>query len=742
MLRVIAICILLLSTAATTAAAATTPAPRQTMKEFINNLMAQMTDEEKAGQLAQYSTGATTGPGGTPLFKEDIAAGRAGSILNAVGAKYTRELQELAVNKTRLKIPLLFGYDVIHGYKTIFPIPLAEAASWDLDLMQKSARIAAREAAADGVHWTFAPMVDVSRDPRWGRIMEGAGEDPWLGGLIAEARVRGFQGKKLGSTSRVMACVKHFAAYGAPIGGRDYNTVDMSERTLAEVYMPPYQSAVNAGAATVMTSFNEVNGVPSTSNHWLLTTILRDYWGFKGFVVTDWTSIKELVAHGVAENVKRATELSINAGVDMDMVTGGFNDFLPQLIQEGKVSRQAMDSAVRRILEAKYRLGLFQDPYRFNDEERAKKVMMAPSHLKHAREIAKRAIVLLKNDNGVLPLKREGKVALLGPMVKNQADMLGGWAAQGEPGPVVTLERGLQEVMGTGVTFIHPIDSTIMAAVTAARRADKVVIALGESRNWSGEASSVTEIRLPQDQLALLEAVHAVGKPLILIVNSGRPLALEKEVLLSDAIVQAWFLGTASGYALADVLSGDYNPSGKLPVTFPRNEGQIPIFYAHKNTGRPFKPEDDYTSRYLDRPNSPLFPFGWGLSYTTFEYSDVRLSAVQLEPNQALKVEVTLKNTGARAGEEVVQLYVRDLVGSVTRPVKQLRGFRKLMLQPGESRVVAMELRLDDLKFYDLAMNWTAEPGRFHVLVGGNSAEVKWAEFELMPAAIRLPAVN
>lgn len=712
-------------------------AQRQNMKDFIDHLMGQMTDAEKVGQLAQYTADmAKTGPGGDPLFKEQIVAGRAGSIFNAFTPQYTRELQELAVNNTRLKIPLLFGYDVIHGHRTIFPIPLAEAASWDLALMEKSARIAATEAAADGLHWTFAPMVDIARDPRWGRIAEGAGEDTWLGSKIAAARVRGFQGEKLGPTDRVLACVKHFAAYGAPIGGRDYNTVDISPRSLMETYLPPYRAAITAGVGTVMTAFNEINGVPSTSNHWLLTGLLRNLWGFDGFVVTDFTAIKELVNHGVADTVKRATELAFTAGVDMDMETGGFNAYLLTLLQEGKVSREQIDRSVRRILEAKYRLGLFDDPFRFSDEGRAARVLMAPQHLEHAREIARRSIVLLKNSNDVLPLKAGTTVALIGALSDDRENMLGTWAGAGDWNQAVPVKEGLQNVMGSRVRFVFPADNSVSAAVQAAQQADVVVMAAGEPAAWSGEAASRTVIRLPAGDTEMLKAVKATGKPTALVVFAGRPLVLEEESRVADSIVMAWHLGTQAGLALADVLSGDYNPSGKLPVTFPWNEGQIPIYYAAKNSGRPFNQEDKYTSRYLDAPNEPLWPFGWGLSYTKFQYSNLRLSTVQLDPSQVLKVQINVANQGIRAGEETVQLYVRDLVGSVTRPVKELRGFKKVFLQPGENRLVTLELRVEDLKFYDDQMRWTAEPGDFHVMVGGNSDEVQRAQFTLLPAAV------
>jgi len=735
------------------------------MNKFIDQLMAKMTLEEKAGQLNQYSADmAQTGAALAGDYKEHLIKGRVGSVLNAVTPERTRELQQLAVEKTRLKIPLIFGYDVIHGHRTIFPIPLGEAASWDMELMEKSARIAAREAAADGLHWTFAPMVDIARDPRWGRISEGAGEDPWLGSKIAAARVKGFQGSGPGSTDSVYACVKHFAAYGAPIAGRDYNTVDMSDRELHETYLPPYEAAVKAGARTVMTSFNEINGIPATGSDYLLTKLLRDKWNFKGFVVTDYTAVDELVPHGFAEDEKHAAQLAFNAGADMDMMSEAYMKHLPHLVKTGKVPLAKLNASVRRVLEAKYELGLFDDPYRFSNEERAKKVIMAPEHLEHAREISRRSIVLLKNDNNVLPLKRSGTIALIGPMVENKRDQIGNWSSRGEGDESVSLLEGMTaaaknskvkivhargvnlleagEMRGFGTVPASEVELTPKArkamideAVRAAKNADVVVMALGEAHNMSGEAASRMHIRIPAHQQELLKRIKAeTKKPIVLVLFNGRPLALETENGLVDAMVETWFLGTQAGHAIADVLFGDYNPSGKLPVTFPRNEGQIPIFYSFKNTGRPFDPNDSYRTRYLDGPNEPLFPFGHGLSYTKFEISEPRLSSTKIRPNQRLKVDVTVKNVGEYDGEETVQLYIRDMVGSVTRPVKQLRAFQKVFLKKGESRNVAMELGIDDLKFYDRNMKWTYEPGAFKVFVGGDSVNVKEADFILQPA--------
>ncbi len=714
------------------------------MDTFITQLMAKMTLEEKIGQMEQYTAEmAVTGNSIKGDYRDEIIKGRVGSILNAHGAKFTRELQKIAVENTRLKIPLIFGYDVIHGFKTIFPIPLGESSSWDLKLMEKSARLAANEAAAEGVHWTFAPMVDIARDPRWGRIAEGAGEDPWLGSRIAEARVRGFQGDVPGAQDRVLACVKHFAAYGAPIAGRDYNSVDMSERELRETYLPPYAAAINAGAATVMTSFNDIAGVPSTANEWLLTDLLRRQWKFKGFVVTDYTAVNELIQHGVAADEKQATQLAVRAGVDLEMQGGLFTKNVPALIKEHKLNRALIDKSVRRILEAKYKLGLFNDPYRFSDEQRAQPIVMARDKMEHAREVARRSIVLLKNSRSLLPLKRASTIALIGPFVDNQRDVIGNWSAAGDWKKAVSLAVGINAaragqgkiVTAQGAELVDSKGSTdalINEAVTKAKNADVVVLALGEPEWMSGEAASRTRVRVPENQQALLRALHATGKPIVLVLFNGRPLALELENEMADAIVETWFLGTQSGHAIADVLFGDYNPAGKLTVTFPVNEGQIPIYYATKLTGRPFNAKSKYTSKYLDASNEPLFPFGWGLSYTNFTYSSVQLSRDRLRPGQKLKVSVTVTNSGARDGEETVQFYIHDLVASVSRPVKQLRSFAKIFLKKGESREVAFELSLEDLKFYNQAMKWTTEPGRFKVMAGGNSRDLKEASFTLI----------
>lgn len=739
-----------------------TAAQKAKMNKFIDQLMAKMTVEEKAGQLNQFSgemaqTGATL----KENYAEALLKGQVGSIFNVATPARTRELQKMAVEKTRLKIPLLFGFDVIHGHRTIFPIPLGESASWDLGRIEKSARLAAAEASADGIHWTFAPMADIARDPRWGRVSEGAGEDPWLGAKIAAARVKGFQGKGPRSTDSVMACVKHFAAYGAPLAGRDYNTVDMSERELFETYLPPYEAAIKAGARTVMTSFNDINGIPATGNSWLLTKVLREQWKFKGLVVTDYTSVNEMIEHGYAADSKHAAQLGINAGSDMDMMSEAYVKHLPALVKEGKVSMARLNSAVRRVLEAKYELGLFDDPYRFSDEDRAKKTIMSAEHIEHARDMGRRSIVLLKNDNNVLPLKREGTIALIGPLADNKRDQIGNWSALGEGKQAVSLLEGLTAGAQGKVKILHarganlvqpgPLldflnthggeltidkqssEDLIKEAVRTAKKADVVVLALGESQGMSGEAASRSEIRIPRHQLELLKKIkQEVKKPIVLVIFNGRPLALETENALADSMVVTWFLGTQAGHSISDVLFGDYNPSGKLPMTFPRNEGQIPIFYSHRSTGRPNLPKEKYRSKYLDVANDPLFPFGHGLSYTKFEISEPRLSSLKVRPNQKLRVDVTVKNVGPRDGEETVQLYVRDMVATVTRPVKQLRGFQKVFLKPGESKDVAMELTTEDLKFYNRNMKLTAEPGEFRVMVGADSVNVKEAGFTLM----------
>lgn len=718
------------------------------MDRFIADLMAKMTLDEKVGQLNLLTSNwETTGPTMRDSYKEDVRAGRVGAIFNAYTAKYTRELQQLAVEGTRLKIPLLFGYDVIHGHRTIFPISLGEAASWDLQAIEKSARVSAIESSAEGIHWTFSPMVDIARDARWGRISEGSGEDVYLGSLIARARVRGYQGDDLSRPDTILATAKHFAAYGAAQAGRDYHTVDISERTLRDVYLPPFKAAADAGAATFMTSFNEYDGVPASGSHYLLTDVLRDKWGFKGFVVTDYTSINEMVPHGYAKDLKQAGEQAINAGVDMDMQGAVYMENLAKSVTEGKVDIKRVDAAVKAILEMKYRLGLFEDPYRYSNEAREKATIYKPEFLEAARDVARKSIVLLKNKAGALPLAATAKsIAVIGPLGNSKEDMIGSWSAAGDRKTrPVTLLEGLQAraPKGTSVAFAKGASYAFedagksdgfAEAIALAQKSDVVIAAVGERWDMTGEAASRTSLDLPGNQQALLEELKKTGKPIILVLMSGRPNSIGWADANVDAIVEAWYPGTMGGHAIADVLYGDYNPSAKLPVTFPRNVGQVPIHYDMKNTGRPIElgaPGAKYVSRYLDTPNTPLYPFGFGLSYTSFVYSPVTLDKAKIRPGEKLTASVTVTNSGARDGEEVVQLYVRDLVGSVTRPVKELKGFEKVKLKKGETRTVRFTLTDADLAFTRQDMSWGSEPGQFKLWVGPSSAEGSEAAFEL-----------
>ncbi len=709
-------------------------------ERFVDSLLALMTVEEKIGQMTLFTTDwESTGPTLRPGYREDIRQGRCGALFNSHTVAFTRELQRIAVEESRLKIPLLFGYDVIHGYKTIFPIPLAEAASWDLEAIERSARIAATEAAAAGLHWTFAPMVDISRDPRWGRVMEGAGEDTWWGCRVAEARVRGFQGKGLGHTDAVMACVKHYAAYGAPTAGREYGTVDMSERFFREYYLPPYAAAVRAGAATVMTSFNDYDGVPATGNRYLLTDILRHELGFGGFVVTDYTAINEMVAHGVVPDEKEAGVLALQAGVDMDMQGAVFQRFLKTSLEEDKVSMAQIDTAVRRILLLKYRLGLFENPYKFCDAEREKRVLLSAEHRAAARDMARKSIVLLKNEQQVLPLSRTARIAVIGPLADNKSELIGNWSAAGNASDCVSLLEGIKKASQGVVLHARgcSIEGTdrggFASAIATAKKADVVVLAVGESAQMSGEAASRTQLSLPGVQEELVAALAATGKPLVVVLMNGRPLAIPDVVERATAVVEAWWLGTEAGNALADVLFGDYNPSGKLPMTFPRSVGQIPIFYNEKSTGRPYDPNSKWTSKYIDSPNSPLFPFGFGLSYTTFEYSAPTVSRRTFRPGDTLYVRVDVRNTGKRAGTEVVQMYVRDLVGSVTRPIRELKGVQRIELAPGQAQTVTFALTEADLRFYRRDMTFGSEPGEFDIFIGSSTAHGQSVRVELLP---------
>ncbi|MDU1892608.1 MAG: beta-glucosidase BglX [Dysgonomonas sp.] len=714
------------------------------MDKFINHLLDQMTLEEKIGQTVLYTSGydVITGPTVDPNYKEYLKKGMVGGIFNAVGADYTRSLQKIVVEETRLGIPLIFGYDVIHGQRTIFPIPLAESCSWDLEAMERSAKVAASEATAEGVNWIYAPMVDISHDPRWGRVAEGAGEDVYLGSLIAAARVKGFQGNSLADKNTVVACVKHYAAYGATMAGRDYNTVDMSLNELWNTYLPPFKAALDAGCGTIMTSFNDLNGIPATGNKYLLKDILREQWNFNGFVVTDYTSTNEMIPHGYAKDEKHSAEIAMNAGVDMDMQGGVYMNHLKSLIEEGKVSEKDVTEAARAVLKIKYKLGLFDDPYKYCDSNREKTEILSAENKEAARDMARKSMVLLKNDNKTLPLRDNKKVALIGPLAKDKYEILGCWSAMGNRDTVpVSVYEGLIDAIGKDrISYVKGCDiesnntDGLNEAVRVASGADVVIMVLGEYHNMSGENNSRTDLSLPGVQLDLLKAIKKTGKPIVLVLMNGRPLTINWEKENMDAILEAWFLGTMGGAAIADVLTGKYNPSGKLTMTFPQNVGQIPLFYNHKNTGRPFDPNDPqfaYGSHYWDVSNDPLYPFGYGLSYTIFSYSELKLSSNEISKNNPLKVSVTLANAGEYDGEEIVQLYTRDLVGSVTRPVKELKGFKKIFLKAGESQTVEFTLSVDDLRFYNPELEYVYEPGDFHLFVGGSSDTSLKAKFSL-----------
>lgn len=715
-------------------------AAERRLDERVDSVLALMTLEEKIGQMTLFTSDMDqTGAFLRPEYIDDIRAGKVGAIFNAYGAAYTRRLQEMAVTETRLGIPLLFGYDVIHGHRTIFPMPLAEASSWDMGWIRKAAQVAAAEATAEGLHWTFAPMVDVARDPRWGRIIEGSGEDPFLGSRIAAERVIGFQGDDLAALNTMAATVKHFVAYGAAQAGRDYHSVDMSERRLRETYLPPFKAAIDAGAVSIMTAFNDYNGVPASASRFLMTDILREEWGFTGFIVTDYTAIMELQPHGVASDPAHASELALNAGVDMSMQDGYFNLTLADLVKQGRVTEQDIDTAVRRILRVKFQLGLFDDPYRYSDEEREKAEVMKPENIQAAREMARRSIVLLKNENQSLPLSDQTRrIAVIGPLSEGRRELIGSWSAAGDWTKSVTLLEGIRNRVpnavvthADGCDIVCGDDAGFAEAVRTARLADVVVLALGEAYWMSGEAASRSDIGLPGRQRELAEAVLKTGKPVVVVLMNGRPLTIDWLDAAAPAILETWFLGTTTGDAIADVLFGDYNPSGKLPVTFPRNVGQIPIYHSALPTGRPFKAEDKYTSKYLDVPNEPLYVFGHGLSYTTFVYSDLTLSAPSMSPDGRIEVTVTVTNTGSRAGEEVVQLYLRDRIASISRPLRELKSFDKILLEPGESKQVRFTLTTEHLSFFkeDLSLGW--EPGEFDVFVGGNSKDTLSASFLL-----------
>ncbi|MBK7525089.1 MAG: glycoside hydrolase family 3 C-terminal domain-containing protein [Saprospiraceae bacterium] len=698
---------------------------------FIEDLLKKMTLDEKLGQMSLFTTDwESTGPTIRAGYQNDIRSGRCGALFNSHTVDFTTKLQKIAVEESRLKIPLLFGYDVIHGYKTMFPIPLGEAASWDLFAIENSAYIMSKEGAAAGLHWTFAPMVDISRDPRWGRVLEGSGEDPFLGSRIAEARVRGIQGKQTGQTDRLLACVKHFAAYGAPNAGRDYNPAEISERVFREVYLPTYASAVKAGAKTVMTSFNDYDGVPASGNKYLLTDILRKELGFDGFVVTDYTSINEMVKHGVVKDETDAGILAIQAGVDMDMQGGVFQEKIKDGINDGRIKEEQINQSVRTILKIKKDLGLFEDPFKYSSKERESNTILSKAHLEASHDMAKRSIVLLKNDN-TLPLKdKTTKILVTGPLADDKNNLIGAWSASGEGRHCVSMYEGLRAHENSkrctfeyikGCNVDDKDKSQFEIVLEAAKKADVIILAIGENKDMSGEATSRTMIRIPGVQEELLLALKAIGKPIITVVMNGRPLVLDKVHDHSNAVLETWWLGTQAGHAIAEVIYGVYNPSGKLPMTFPRNEGQIPIFYNEKNTGRPFNPNDKYSSKYIDIPNTPLYPFGYGLSYTSFTFGPPLSNKKLYSLKENVVVTVEIQNTGNYPGEEVVQLYIRDLVSSVTRPVKELKGFQKVFLKKGEKKTLSFTLTPNDLSFYNKNMEWVIEPGDFEIFIGGDS---------------------
>ena len=702
--------------------------------EELLRLLKSMTLEEKIGQLSLFTTDwESTGPTIRETYKEDIRKGQTGALFNSHTVPFTRELQRIAVEETRLKIPLLFGYDVVHGYRTIFPIPLAESCSWNLELMEQTAQVAAKEAAAAGLHWSFAPMVDISRDPRWGRVMEGAGEDTWLGSRVAEARVKGFQGKGLGNLEAVMACVKHFVGYGAATAGRDYHYTEISPLTMRELYLPPFKAALDMGAATVMTSFNDISGIPATAHDYLLNEVLKKEWGFEGFVVTDYTSINELVQHGYAKDEKHAGELSINAGVDMDMQGGVFQQYLDQLVSDGKVSVARIDEAVMRILKLKKQLGLFEDPYKFSNQNHYDTTILHPTHRALAKAIALQSAVLLKNQNRTLPLSKSiSKIALVGPLAESQVDLLGPWSAAGEAKDCISLRSALNNLSGlrTQINFARGTGFELgdtdgfEEAIQAARNSDVVIFCMGEHRDLSGEATSRANPIIPGEQMALFRALKATGKPVIAVVMAGRPLIIEELAAEADALLWTWFLGVEGGPAIAELLFGDQYPSGKLTMTFPRHVGQIPIYYNERNSGRPFNPNDKWNSKYIDMPNEPLYPFGYGLSYTTFQYSNLQTNKIEYRSDEQIELSVEVKNNGQLSGTEIVQFYIRDVVGSTTRPIKELRGFHRVALEPGESKRISITLNAEHLSCYNQAMEWVLEPGEFHLMAGPNSSEL------------------
>lgn len=729
--------------------------PRDRYIEKADSVLALMTLEEKIGQLNLPAAGDfTTGLASSSNIAEKIKAGQVGGLFNIKTVQKIRDVQRVAVEESRLGIPLIFGMDVIHGYETIFPIPLGLSCTWDMDLVKKSAQIAAKEATAAGINWTFSPMTDISREPRWGRVSEGNGEDPYLGAQIAIAMVQGYQGEDLSLNNTLLACVKHFALYGAPEAGRDYHTVDMSRQRMYNEYFLPYKAAIDAGVGTVMTSFNDVEGIPASANKWLMTDVLRKQWGFDGFVVTDYTAINEMIDHGIGD-LQTVSALSLKAGVDMDMVGEGFLTTLQKSLKEGLVTEAEIDQACRRILIAKFQLGLFDDPYRYCDVKRSETEIFNAENRKIAREIAAQSLVLLRNEGQVLPLQKKGTLALIGPMADNAENMPGTWSVAGRFSESISLMQGIKNAVGNQVKITHARGANVVAdslldsrvsvfgkptyrdyrseeelieeALKVAKNADVIVAAMGESAEMSGESSSRSNIELPENQRRLLQELAKTGKPIVLVLFAGRPLAIGWEAKNIPSILNVWFAGSEAGDAIADVLFGKVNPSGKLTMTFPQNTGQIPIYYNHKNTGRPL-PEgmwfQKFRSNYLDVSNDPLYPFGFGLSYTQFKYGEMSLSQENLTGQQTLKVSVSLTNSGKVDGKEVVQLYVRDMVGSITRPVKELKGFQKVFLKAGETKKVTFELRQEDLKYYNHSLDFVFEPGEFEIMVGPNSSEV------------------
>ncbi|GFM52073.1 beta-glucosidase [Pseudomonas cichorii] len=747
---------------ATSTAAPFAQATLQAKNAFISKLMKQMTLDEKIGQLRLISI---SGEMPQPKILKEIAAGRIGGTFNSITRSENRPLQEAAVSQSRLKIPMFFAYDVIHGHRTIFPISLGMAASWDMDAIALTGRISAKEASADGLDMTFAPMVDISRDPRWGRSSEGFGEDTYLVSRISEVMVKSFQGKSPAANDSIMAAVKHFALYGAVEGGRDYNTVDMSMTRMHQDYLPPYRAAIDAGAGGVMVALNSINGVPSTSNMWLMQDLLRKDWGFKGVTISDHGAIKELIEHGVAKDYREAAKLAIKAGVDLSMNDVAYGEQLPGLVKDGEVSMKEIDNAVREVLGAKYDMGLFAAPYGrigVAADDPADTYSDDRLHRAEARDVARKTLVLLKNQNETLPLKKEGTIAVIGGLAKSQLDMLGSWSAAGRPHQSVTVYDGLANAVGDKAKLVYarganvsdnehilnylnfiehevevdprPAQEMIDEAVKVAEQSDVIVAVVGESRGMSHESASRSSLNIPGKQRDLIKALKATGKPLVLVLMNGRPLVLVDENEQADAILETWFPGTEGGNAVADVLFGDYNPSGKLAMSFPRSIGQLPVYYAHLNTGRPYTPgkPGNYTSHYFEEPNGPLFPFGYGLSYTSFDVSDIKLSDSKMARKGKLTASVTVKNTGKVAGTTIVQLYLRDVAASISRPVKELKNFEKVTLEPGEEKVVNFTLSEDDLKFYDSKLKYAAEPGEFNVMIGLDSEAVKQTSFTLL----------